>query len=85
MMPPKEGQKGGNPQFLIMMVLIFVVFYFFMIRPQVKRQKELEDTYHFNFYRVSKKNWLKDKSLAITSFLEFISNLKKGILLERTN
>ncbi len=27
---------------LIMMVLIFVVFYFFMIRPQSKRQKEIK-------------------------------------------
>ena len=25
-----------------MMILIFVVFYFFMIRPQTKRQKELQ-------------------------------------------
>ncbi len=25
-----------------MMILIFVVFYFFMIRPQMKRQKELK-------------------------------------------
>lgn len=27
--------------FLIMMILIFVVLYFFMIRPQQKRQKEI--------------------------------------------
>ena len=27
---------------LIMMLLIFVVFYFFMIRPQTKRQKEIK-------------------------------------------
>ena len=32
---------GGNFSFIIMMVLIFVVMYFFMIRPQQKRQKEL--------------------------------------------
>lgn len=30
-----------NLQFIIMMVLIFVVMYFLMIRPQQKRQKEL--------------------------------------------
>ena len=30
-------------QFIIMMVLIFVVMYFFMIRPQQKRQKELNN------------------------------------------
>ena len=27
---------------ILMMVLIFVVFYFFMIRPQIKRQKEIK-------------------------------------------
>lgn len=41
------GQPGGQASgqssisFLIMMVLMIVIFYFFMIRPQVKRQKEL--------------------------------------------
>lgn len=30
------------PQQVIMLVLILVVFYFFMIRPQVKKQKELK-------------------------------------------
>ncbi|MBP9019043.1 MAG: preprotein translocase subunit YajC [Rikenellaceae bacterium] len=32
---------GGTWSFLIMMLLIFGVMYFFMIRPQQKRQKEL--------------------------------------------
>ncbi|MFA6770095.1 MAG: preprotein translocase subunit YajC [Bacteroidales bacterium] len=32
---------GGNWSFLVMMGLIFVVMYFFMIRPQQKKQKEL--------------------------------------------
>lgn len=32
---------GSNWSFIGMMVLIFVVMYFFMIRPQQKRQKEL--------------------------------------------
>ncbi|MDE6500359.1 MAG: preprotein translocase subunit YajC [Rikenella sp.] len=37
-----NGQPDGNNySFIIMMVLIFVVMYFFMIRPQQKRQKEL--------------------------------------------
>ena len=35
-----EAPKG-NYSFLIMMVAIFVVMYFLMIRPQQKRQKEL--------------------------------------------
>lgn len=32
---------GGNWSFLIFMVLIFGVMWFFMIRPQQKKQKEL--------------------------------------------
>ena len=37
----QTAQTGGNFSFLIMMVLIFAVMYFFMIRPQQKKQKEL--------------------------------------------
>lgn len=33
---------GGNGSFLIMMIAIFAVMWFFMIRPQRKQQKELE-------------------------------------------
>jgi len=32
----------GSYSGILMMVLIFVVFYFFMIRPQTKRQKEIK-------------------------------------------
>ncbi len=32
----------SNYSGILMMVLIFVVFYFFMIRPQTKRQKEIK-------------------------------------------
>ncbi|MCQ2347809.1 MAG: preprotein translocase subunit YajC [Paludibacteraceae bacterium] len=35
-------QQGSQWSFWIMMILIFVVFYFFMIRPQTKKQKELQ-------------------------------------------
>ena len=31
-----------NTQLLIMMVAIFAIFYFFMIRPQQKKQKEIQ-------------------------------------------
>lgn len=34
--------QGGGWGFWVMMILIFVVFYFFMIRPQTKKQKELQ-------------------------------------------
>ena len=33
----------GNYNFLLMMLLIFVVMWFFMIRPQQKRQKEMNN------------------------------------------
>ena len=36
------AQQGNQWGFWIMMILIFVVFYFFMIRPQTKKQKELQ-------------------------------------------
>jgi preprotein translocase subunit YajC len=36
-----QGQ-GNSWSFWVMMILIFVVFYFFMIRPQSKKQKELQ-------------------------------------------
>lgn len=37
------GGSMGSSGFLIMMVLVFAVMYFFMIRPQQKRQKELNN------------------------------------------
>jgi preprotein translocase subunit YajC len=36
-----EPSPASNWSGILMMVLIFVVFYFFMIRPQSKRQKEV--------------------------------------------
>lgn len=35
-----SGGEGGSGQMIVMMVLMFAVFYFFMIRPQLKKQKE---------------------------------------------
>ncbi len=34
--------QGSGSMGIVFMVLIFVVFYFFMIRPQTKRQKEIK-------------------------------------------
>jgi len=36
----QQGAEGGGIQTLLMFGAIFVVFYFFMIRPQMKKQKE---------------------------------------------
>lgn len=38
-----QAQAGGGYSMLIMMGLIFVVMYFFMIRPQQKKQKEIQN------------------------------------------
>lgn len=42
--PAQGGQQGGASNFsgLIMLLLVFVVMYFFMIRPQLKKQKEAQ-------------------------------------------
>jgi len=37
----QAGAQGGDYSFLIMMVAIFAIMYFFMIRPQNKKQKEI--------------------------------------------
>lgn len=34
--------QGGGLQMVIMMVVLFAIVYFFMIRPQNKRQKEIQ-------------------------------------------
>lgn len=41
--PNATGASGGGDWgFVITMVIIFVIFYFLMIRPQQKKQKELK-------------------------------------------
>ncbi len=37
-----SGGMGGMSSTILMMVAIFAIFYFFMIRPQQKKQKELQ-------------------------------------------
>ena len=40
----QAAQGGGSmTSFLIMMVAIFAIMYFFMIKPQQKRQKEIQN------------------------------------------
>lgn len=36
-----QTQGGGDFSFILMMVAIFAIMYFFMIRPQNKKQKEI--------------------------------------------
>ena len=42
--PQEEGGEGGfNWTIIIFLALMFAVFYFFMIRPQRRKQKELQE------------------------------------------
>lgn len=43
LLAPPEGSQQNPTSMFIMLAMIIVVFYFFMIRPQVKRQKELRN------------------------------------------
>ena len=36
------GQQGGGMSMIIMMVVLLAIMYFFMIRPQNKKQKEIQ-------------------------------------------
>jgi preprotein translocase subunit YajC len=37
------GAAGGDFSFIIMMAVLFGIFYFLMIRPQQKKQKEIKN------------------------------------------
>lgn len=39
----QQAQGGGGMSFIIMMVAIFAIMWFFMIRPQQKKQKEIRN------------------------------------------
>ncbi|MBN1556629.1 MAG: preprotein translocase subunit YajC [Lentisphaerae bacterium] len=38
--PPAEGQGGGLGGMLVPMLIIFAIFYFMLIRPQQRKEKE---------------------------------------------
>jgi len=51
---PSAG--GGDWSFIVMMVVIFGIFYFLMIRPQQKKQKELQAMLNNLAYAVIQKS-----------------------------
>ena len=67
------AQQGGGWSMWIMLALIFVVMYFFMIRPQKKQQKELQ-----NFRDGLKKG---DKVVTIGGIYGTICEVKEGTVL----
>ncbi len=64
---------GSNWTFFAMMLLIFVVMWFFMIRPQQKRQKELN-----NFRNSLKKG---DKIVTIGGIYGVVAEVKEQYVL----
>ena len=70
--------QGGGLSMWIMLALIFVVMWFFMIRPQRKQQKELE-----NFRNSLKKG---DKVVTIGGIYGTVCEIKEGsVLIEVDN
>ena len=70
--------KGGGMSMWIMLALMFVVMYFFMIRPQKKQQKELE-----NFRNSLKKG---DKVVTIGGIYGTVCEIKENsVLIEVDN
>ena len=72
------AQQGGGMSMWIMLALIFVVMWFFMIRPQRKQQKELQ-----NFRDALKKG---DKVVTIGGIYGTVCEVKEGsVLMEVDN
>ena len=72
------AQQGGGMSMWIMLALIFVVMWFFMIRPQKKQQKELQ-----NFRDGLKKG---DKVVTIGGIYGTVCEVKEGsVLMEVDN
>lgn len=70
MAPPKEGQSPIVS--LLPLLAIILVFYFFMIRPQVRRQKEIK-----NFRESLKKG---DKIITTGGIYGKINNISDNVI-----
>jgi preprotein translocase subunit YajC len=76
--PAKAQPKGGGMSMWIMLALMFAVMYFFMIRPQKKQQKELQ-----NFRDSLKKG---DKVVTIGGIYGTVTEIKEAsVLIEVDN
>ena len=75
---PAAQAQGGGWQMWIMLALIFVVMWFFMIRPQRKQQKELQT------FRDSLKKG--DKVVTVGGIYGTVCEIKEGsVLIEVDN
>ncbi len=70
MTQPKEGQNPWTS--FIPLILVMVVFYFFLIRPQMRKQKELK-----NFRESLKKG---DKIVTAGGIYGKINNISENII-----
>jgi len=73
MTSPQGGQDANPLMTFLPLILIIVVFYFFMIRPQVKKQKELK-----KFREELKKG---DKVITIGGIYGKIADIKENIVI----
>jgi preprotein translocase subunit YajC len=79
LMAPAQGGQAANPMSsIIMLVAIIAIFYFFMIRPQMKKQKEVRQ------FRESLQKG--DKVLTVGGIYGKITEVKEtSVLLEISN
>ena len=78
LMQAAQPAQGGGWSMWVMLLLIFVVMWFFMIRPQRKQQKELE-----NFRNSLKKG---DKVVTIGGIYGTVCEIKENsVLIEVDN
>ena len=76
--PAAQPAQGGGLSMWVMLALIFVIMWFFMIRPQRKQQKELE-----NFRNSLKKG---DKIVTIGGIYGTVAEIKEeSVLIEVDN
>ncbi|RZJ48036.1 MAG: preprotein translocase subunit YajC [Chryseobacterium sp.] len=55
------AQGGNSSMMLIMMGVMFVGFYFLMIRPQMRKQKQEKNFQEFSFFPHGKELTMKQK------------------------
>ncbi len=72
LMTQPENGEGGRFMGILPLILIIVVFYFFMIRPQVRRQKEMK-----NFREALKKG---DKIITTGGIYGKINNISENVI-----
>lgn len=72
MTQPQGGEPGNPLMTFLPLILIIIVFYFFMIRPQVKKQKDLK-----KFREELKKG---DKVITIGGIYGKIADIKENAI-----